>query len=288
MRFVVVTGMSGGGKTTALKMLEDAGFYCVDNMPVSLVEKFVELISMPNSEISKVALGLDVRTDQSFEDVTRILEQLKTMGYKIEILFMDASETSLIKRYKETRRVHPLSPDGRVEDGVRKERKILEGIRKNADYVFDTTNLLTRELKESLTRIFVNNEEYNSLMITVMSFGFKHGIPVDADLVFDVRFLPNPFYIDELKTKTGNDKEVQDYVMSYKEAGEFLDKLLDMIQFLIPNYVNEGKYQLVIAIGCTGGKHRSVTLANELYNRMKDKGDYGLKLYHRDVTQQVI
>ncbi len=288
MRFVVVTGMSGGGKTTALKMLEDAGFYCVDNMPVSLIEKFVELISMPNSEISKVALGLDVRTDQSFEDATRILEQLKAAGYKIEILFMDAAENALIKRYKETRRVHPLSPDGRVEDGVRKERKILETIRKNADYVFDTSNLLTRELKESLTRIFVNNEEYNSLMITVMSFGFKHGIPVDADLVFDVRFLPNPFYIEELKTKTGNDKEVQDYVMSYKEAEEFLEKLQDMIQFLIPNYVKEGKYQLVVGIGCTGGKHRSVTLANELYNRMKDKGDYGLKLYHRDVTQQVI
>lgn len=288
MRFVVVTGMSGGGKTTALKMLEDAGFYCVDNMPVSLIEKFVELISMPNSEISKVALGLDVRTDQSFEDATRILEHLKATGYKIEILFMDAAETSLIKRYKETRRVHPLSPDGRVEDGVRKERKILETIRKNADYVFDTSNLLTRELKESLTRIFVNNEEYNSLMITVMSFGFKHGIPVDADLVFDVRFLPNPFYIEELKTKTGNDKEVQDYVMNFKEAEQFLEKLQDMIQFLIPNYVKEGKYQLVVGIGCTGGKHRSVTLANELYNRMKDKGDYGLKLYHRDVTQQVI
>lgn len=288
MRFVVVTGMSGGGKTTALKMLEDAGFYCVDNMPVSLIEKFVELISMPNSEISKVALGLDVRTDQSFEDATRILEKLKAAGYKIEILFMDAAENALIKRYKETRRVHPLSPDGRVEDGVRKERKILEAIRKNADYVFDTSNLLTRELKESLTRIFVNNEEYNSLMITVMSFGFKHGIPVDADLVFDVRFLPNPFYIDELKTKTGNDKEVQDYVMSFKESEEFLEKLLDMIQFLIPNYVKEGKYQLVVGIGCTGGKHRSVTLANELYRRMKDKGEYGIKLYHRDVTQQVI
>lgn len=288
MRFVVVTGMSGGGKTTALKMLEDAGFYCVDNMPVSLIEKFVELISMPNSEISKVALGLDVRADQSFEDATRILVQLKAAGYKIEILFMDAAENSLIKRYKETRRVHPLSPDGRVEDGVRKERKVLEAIRKNADYVFDTTNLLTRELKESLTRIFVNNEEYNSLMITVMSFGFKHGIPVDADLVFDVRFLPNPFYIEELKTKTGNDKEVQDYVMSFKESEEFLKKLQDMIQFLIPNYVKEGKYQLVIGIGCTGGKHRSVTLANELYHRMKDKGDYGIKLYHRDVTQQVI
>ena len=284
MRFVVVTGMSGGGKSTALKMLEDAGFYCVDNLPISLVEKFVELISMPNSEINKVALGLDVRADQSFEDATRILAQLKEKGYKFEILFMDANENVLIKRYKETRRVHPLAADGRVEDGVRRERKALENIRRSADYIIDTTNVLTRELKEELDRIFVENGEYNNLMVTVMSFGFKYGIPADADLVFDVRFLPNPFYIDELKSKTGNDKEVQDYVMSFEESEEFMRKLTDMIQFLIPYYVKEGKYRLVIAIGCTGGKHRSVTLANELYQRMKDKGSYGLKLYHRDVA----
>lgn len=283
MRFVIVTGMSGGGKSTALKMLEDAGFYCVDNLPVSLIEKFVELISMPNSEISKVALGLDVRTDQSFEDTTRILKQLKRKGYKFEILFMEAGENVLIKRYKETRRVHPLALDGRVEDGVRMERKVLENVRRNADYVIDTSNLLTRELKEELDRIFVENGEYNSLMVTVMSFGFKYGIPADADLVFDVRFLPNPFYIDELKEKTGNDKEVQDYVMNHAESEAFMNKLTDMIQFLIPNYVKEGKNRLVIAIGCTGGKHRSVTLANELYKRMKDKGNYGMKLYHRDV-----
>lgn len=288
MRFVVVTGMSGGGKSTALKMLEDAGFYCVDNLPISLVEKFVELISMPNSEISKVALGLDVRADQSFEDATRTLAQLKTKGYKFEILFMDADVNVLIKRYKETRRVHPLAADGRVEDGVYRERKALENIRRSADYVIDTSNLLTRELKEELDRIFVENGEYNSLMVTVMSFGFKHGIPADADLVFDVRFLPNPFYIDELKTKTGNDKEVQDYVMSFDESEIFMEKLTDMIQFLIPNYVKEGKYRLVIAIGCTGGKHRSVTLANVLYKRMKDKGNYGMKLYHRDVANQGI
>lgn len=288
MRFVVVTGMSGGGKSTALKMLEDAGFYCVDNLPISLVEKFVELISMPNSEISKVALGLDVRADQSFEDATRTLNQLKDKGYKFEILFMDADENVLIKRYKETRRVHPLAADGRVEDGVRRERSALENIRRNADYVIDTTNVLTRELKEELDRIFVENGEYNSLMVTVMSFGFKYGIPADADLVFDVRFLPNPFYIDELKAKTGNDKAVQDYVMSFEESDIFMEKLMDMIQFLIPNYVKEGKYRLVIAIGCTGGKHRSVTLANELYGRMKDKGNYGLKLYHRDVAHQGI
>lgn len=284
MRFVVVTGMSGGGKSTVLKMLEDTGFYCVDNLPITLVEKFVELISMPNSEVSKVALGLDVRSDQSFEDATRILAQLREKGYTFEILFLEADEKTLIKRYKESRRVHPLAVDGRVEEGVRRERKVLENVRKNADYVIDTTHLLTRELKAELARIFVANEEYNSLMVTVMSFGFKHGIPVDADLVFDVRFLPNPFYIDQLKPKTGNDQEVQDYVLSFAEAETFMEKLVDMIQFLIPNYIKEGKYSLVVAVGCTGGRHRSVTLANELYKRMKDGGNYGIKLYHRDIT----
>ncbi len=288
MRFVVVTGMSGGGKSTALKMLEDTGFYCVDNLPVSLIDKFVELIVTPNSEISKVALGLDVRAGQSFEDATNLLMALRERGYKLEILFMEADDHVLIKRYKETRRVHPLALEGRVEDGVHKERIVLQDIRKQADYVIDTTHLLTRELKEELDCIFVRNKEYNSLMVTVMSFGFKHGIPTDADLVFDVRFLPNPFYIDELKLKTGNDKEVQDYCMSFAEAEEFLQRLKDMIEFLIPYYIKEGKYRLVIAIGCTGGKHRSVTLTNELYNRMKDKGNYGMKLYHRDVYNRSV
>ena len=283
MRFVVVTGMSGGGKSTALKMLEDAGFYCVDNLPVSLIDKFVELIAMPNSEITKVALGLDVRAGQSFEEATQILKRLKADGYQLEILFMEADDQVLIKRYKETRRIHPLAADGRVEDGVKRERAMVEEIRKEADYVIDTTQLLTRELKEELDRIFVQNEEYNSLMITVMSFGFKYGIPADADLVFDVRFLPNPFYIEELKYKTGNEKEVQDYVMGFEESECFINKLTDMISFLIPNYVKEGKYRLVIAVGCTGGRHRSVTLANELYKRMKNKGNYGMKLYHRDI-----
>ncbi|MGN1180632.1 MAG: RNase adapter RapZ [Suilimivivens sp.] len=287
MRFVVVTGMSGGGKSTALRMLEDAGFYCVDNLPVPLIEKFVELIAMPNSEVNKVALGLDVRVDQPFEDAQKVLEKLKENGYSFEILFMEANDQALLKRYKETRRMHPLSPEGRVEDGIFKERKILEDIRNKADYVIDTSKLLTRELKEEIDRIFIQNEEYNSLMVTILSFGFKHGIPADADLVFDVRFLPNPFYIEELKYKTGNDKEVQDYVMSFPEAEIFIDKLCDMLGFLIPNYVKEGKYQLVIGIGCTGGKHRSVTLANRLYSRMKNKGNYGLKIAHRDVGQGV-
>ncbi len=286
MRFVVVTGMSGGGKSTALKMLEDIGFYCVDNLPVSLIEKFAELVSMPGSEVSKVALGLDARSGQAFGDVTEILENLKRSGCKLEILFMDADKSVLIKRYKETRRIHPLAAEGRVEDGVRAEQQMMEKIRRHADYVIDTSLLLTRELKEELDRIFVENAEYNSLIVTVMSFGFKHGIPADSDLVLDVRFLPNPFYIDDLKHKTGNDREVQEYVMSFPEAEMFMTKLTDLLQFLLPNYVKEGKYRLVIAIGCTGGKHRSVTLANELYGRMKDRGKYGMKLYHRDINQQ--
>ena len=286
MRFVIVTGMSGGGKSTALKMLEDAGFYCVDNLPVSLIEKFVELIATPDSEITKVALGLDVRAGHSFSEATSILQKQKERGYEFEILFMDASDSALVKRYKETRRVHPLAAEGRVEDGIREEREMLGGIRKQADFVIDTSNLLTRELKEELDRIFVKNEEYNSLMITLLSFGFKYGIPADADLVFDVRFLPNPYYIDELKAKTGNDKEVRDYVMQYPESEAFLDKLSDMLHFLIPNYIKEGKYQLVVAIGCTGGQHRSVTLANELYERMKNQGSYGIRLIHREQRER--
>ena len=284
MRFVVVTGMSGGGKRTAMKMLEDVGFYCVDNLPVPLIEKFVELICDPNGETQKVALGLDVRADQNFADAKTSLDKLKENGYPFEIVFMDSSDSTLVKRYKETRRLHPLqtSVNSRIEDGIRKEREILAPIKAKADYIFDTSNLLVRNLKEEIDRIFVSDEEYNSLMVNIVSFGFKNGIPSDADLVFDVRFLPNPFYIEELKYQTGNDAPVQEYVMQFPEAEEFLDKLVEMLNFLIPGYVKEGKYQLVVAIGCTGGQHRSVTLANKLYERMKDKGNYGLNLSHRD------
>ena len=287
MKFVIVTGMSGGGKRTALKMLEDMGFYCVDNLPVALIGKFVELIVTPNSEVTKVALGIDVRAGQSFDELADILNGIKKAGYAYDMLFMEASDTVLLKRYKESRRMHPLSPEGRVEEGIHKERAILKQIREISDYVIDTSKLLTRELKEELDRIFIGNEAYNSLIVSILSFGFKFGIPADADLVFDVRFLPNPFYIDELKHQTGQDRAVQDYVKSFPETEAFMEKLTDMIRFLIPNYVKEGKYQLVIAIGCTGGKHRSVTLANELYQRLKDQGDYGLTIGHRDIGQGV-
>ena len=285
MRFVVVTGMSGGGKSTAMKMLEDMGFYCVDNLPVLLIKKFAELLETPNTELEKVALGLDVRSSQDFVRVEEVLEDLKKEGYQFEILFMDADDRTLLKRYKETRRIHPLSDKNnpRIENGITKEREILTSIKKKADYVIDTSKVLTRELKEELDRIFLQNKEYNNLMINIVSFGFKNGIPQDADLVFDVRFLPNPFYIDELKHITGNDEAVQQYVMSFVEAGEFLEKLKDMLNFLIPGYIKEGKYQLVIAIGCTGGQHRSVTLANALFKEMKDKGKYGLSISHRDI-----
>lgn len=282
MRFVIVTGMSGAGKLTAQKMMEDMGYYCVDNLPVPLIDKFVELILEPSQEITKAVLGIDVRADQSFDDVMDALDELKKKGFPYEILFMEASDATLMKRYKETRRMHPLAMGGRVADGISKERKILEKMKADADYVIDTSHLLTRELKEELDRIFVGNKDYNSLMVNIVSFGFKHGIPADVDLLFDVRFLPNPFYIDELKHKTGNDKEVRDYVMSFPEAEEFLQKLTDMISFLIPNYIKEGKNQLIIGIGCTGGKHRSVTLANKLYEQLKDKGSYGLTVSHRD------
>lgn len=281
MRFVVVTGMSGSGKLTAIHFLEDMGYYCVDNLPVRLIDPFMQLVSAPGSDIDKVVLGLDVRADKSFDNVEQVLAALKKKGYKYEILFMDASDEVLIKRYKETRRAHPVCPTGRVEEGITQERKILEQIKADADYVIDTSGLLTRILKEELTRIFVNNEEYNSLMISIMSFGFKNGIPSDADLVFDVRFLPNPFYVDSLKRLTGNDRPVRDYVMSFPEAGQFMDKLTDLISFLIPGYVKEGKNQLVIGIGCTGGQHRSVTIANALADRLRG-GDYGINLYHRD------
>lgn len=283
MRFVVVTGMSGGGKTTAMKMLEDAGYYCVDNLPISLLTKFVELMSNPTSEITKVALGIDVRAGQDILNVADIFEELKKQGCRYEILFMDAADHVLLKRYKETRRVHPMAPTERVEIGIAKERQVLAEIYKQADHIIDTTSLLTRELKEELDHIFVQNEGGHKLIVTVLSFGFKNGIPADADLVFDVRFLPNPFYIDELKHQTGNDKAVQEYVMSFGEAGVFLDKLTEMMEFLIPNYIKEGKYRLVLGIGCTGGKHRSVTLANAIYHKLKELDICGVTLQHRDV-----
>lgn len=288
MRFVIVTGMSGAGKSTALKFLEDSGYYCADNLPVPLIVKFVELLMLPDNEIEKAALGVDVRTGHAFDELGEVLSELRSMGVAYEVLFLESSDEILIKRYKETRRIHPLAGDGRVDVGIAREREALKHIKQQADYIFDTSQTLTRELKASLDKIFISNKTYKNLFVTIVSFGFKYGIPIDADLVFDVRFLPNPYYFEELKHKSGNDREVSDYVMSFKEADEFLDKLEDMLTFLLPNYIIEGKNQLVIAIGCTGGKHRSVTLANALFERMNKHEDYGFKMEHRDIDKDSI
>lgn len=288
MRLVIVTGMSGAGKATALKILEDAGYFCIDNLPVPFVDKFAELTASGNSEITKVAIGLDVRSGRALGQLTQIFERMTMEGLGYEILFLDAGDDVLVKRYKETRRMHPLAESGRIEKGILEERERLIFLKKQADYIIDTSQLLVRELKQELDKIFVQNQEFKNLMMTVLSFGFKYGIPNDADLVFDVRFLPNPYYYEELRRLTGNDRKIQDFVMGYEMAHIFLDKLEDMIRFLVPNYVLEGKNQLVIAIGCTGGKHRSVTLANRLYERLQKDSDYGLKLEHRDIEKDAL
>ena len=283
MRLVIVTGMSGAGKTAALKMLEDMGFYCVDNLPIPLVGKFAELVQSSSGEVSCAALGIDVRSGDELAQLEGTLNDWNNIQFPYEILFLDASDDVLVKRYKETRRMHPLAESGRVEQGITLERERLGFLKKHADYIIDTSQLLTRELKQELDKIFVQNREFKNLMITVLSFGFKYGIPADADLVFDVRFLPNPYYIDELKRQTGNDKPVQDYVMGFDVSHVFLNKLTDMVQFLLPNYVQEGKNQLIIGIGCTGGKHRSVTLANKLFESLSLQNDYGIRIEHRDI-----
>ena len=285
MKFVIVTGMSGAGKSTALKMLEDMGYFCVDNLPIALLPKFAELAHAPGSDISQVAVGVDIRNGRSLDEMSSVLEHLKASGVAYQILYLEASDEVLVKRYKETRRTHPLAKQGRVEDGIRQEREKLLYLKENATYILDTSQLLTRELKKALEQILVEEKNFKNLMITVLSFGFKYGIPNDCDLVFDVRFLPNPYYVDGLKYKTGNDEEVQDFVMGYEISHIFLDKLVDMLNFLIPNYILEGKNQLVIGIGCTGGKHRSVTLANKLFEALSDRSEYGVRLEHRDVSR---
>lgn len=286
MRFVIVTGMSGAGKSTTLKMLEDVGYFCVDNLPIALVGKFAELIYQKNREITKAALGIDIRSGQALENLEEVLEEMTGRNFPYEILFLDASNETLIKRYKETRRMHPLAIDERVDKGIILEREKLSFLKEHADFIIDTSLLLTRELKLELEKIFVKDAQYKNLFVTVLSFGFKYGIPNDSDLVFDVRFLPNPYYIEELKPKTGNEKEIRDYVMAFEPAHIFLEKITDMLKFLIPNYILEGKNQLVVSIGCTGGRHRSVTLANEIYERLKkNDGGYGLKIEHRDIEK---
>lgn len=284
MKLVIVTGMSGAGKTIALKVLEDLGFYCVDNLPISLVDKFAQLAASGDS-ISKAALGLDIRSGKELTQLDQILKGWKETGLEHQVLFLDARDEVLIKRFKETRRNHPLAGAGRIETGIEKERAALAFLKRDADYIIDTSQLLTRELRQELEKIFLQNQNFQNMFITVLSFGFKYGIPQDADLVFDVRFLPNPYYVEELRPLTGEDKRVQEYVRQGGTGDEFLKKLYDMIDFLIPHYIDEGKNQLVVAVGCTGGRHRSVTVARALYQHLLGHGEYGLKIEHRDIDR---
>ena len=279
MQFVIMTGMSGAGKTIALKTMEDLGYYCVDNMPALLIPKFLEILNDAGT-YRKAAVVVDIRNADQLSELRKILDGLQSGRDEYRILFLEASDQVLIKRFKETRRAHPLSADGHVEDGIRKEREALKWLKDRSDIVIDTSTLLTRDLRQQLSQIFEHDREYKNLYVTIQSFGYKYGIPQDADLVFDVRFLPNPYYVEELKKKTGLDQEVKDYVMNSIDSQEFMWWLTGLIDFLIPRYIEEGKNQLIIAFGCTGGQHRSVTVAEAVYAHLKEGAEFGLKIEH--------
>ncbi|MBU3091740.1 RNase adapter RapZ [Clostridium sp. CM028] len=287
MRFVILTGLSGAGKTQTIRNLEDLGFFCVDNLPPILIPKFAEACYQSNGNIDRIALVIDIRGGKFFDDLFESLTFLKEQDYKYEILFLEATDEVLVKRYKETRRKHPLAPEGRVLNGIASERKTLKDIRERADHIINTTKISARELTEEINNIYAEEGQIETkIIITVLSFGFKYGIPVDSDLVFDVRFLPNPYYIPELKQYSGNDQPVRDYVLQCEGTKVFIEKLQDMLQFLIPNYKKEGKRQLIVSIGCTGGRHRSVAIANKIHEMLEQDG-YNANIDHRDINEDV-
>lgn len=286
MRFIIITGLSGAGKTQVIRCLEDMDYYCIDNMPPALIPKLAEIFYASNGKIDKVAMVIDIRGGDMFSELFNELNNLKASGYSYEVLFLDAKDEVLVKRYKESRRMHPLARDGRLVDAIHKEREILDYVKNKANHIIDTSSLSTAQLKETIRDIVSNGSETHSIVINVTSFGYKYGILLDGDLVFDVRFLPNPYYKDSLKHHTGLEACVSDYVMKFEQTNTFLDKLKDMVSFLIPYYIEEGKSQLVIGIGCTGGHHRSVTLATELYKYLKESG-YNTVVTHRDIQREV-
>lgn len=283
VKLVVITGMSGAGKTVAMQSLEDIGFFCVDNLPPILLPKFAELLEQSQGKLRKVALVIDLRGREFFASLFESLDQLeKWHGIRYQILYLDADDQTLVRRYKETRRRHPLSPEGTPLDGIIQERKLLEEIKGRAHQIINTSTLKPSELKEKIVSIFAQMDS-TGMAVTFMSFGFKHGIPIDADLVFDVRFLPNPHYVDSLRPQTGKNPEVADYVMKWMETKQFLEKIVDLLQFLLPQYEREGKTQLVVAVGCTGGKHRSVAIAEYLTQTLKDH--HRCRVTHRDIEK---
>ena len=286
MKTVIITGMSGAGKTAAIHILEDIGYYCVDNIPPTLISSFIALCENSNFSMNKIALVADARSGELVTHLYTEIENLKRSGNECTVLFLDADDNTIIKRYKETRRKHPQGGDGRIEDGILFERNIFSEIKRSSDLVINTSNMLTREFREKMVLYFDSHErEYESISVNVVSFGFKRGIPLDCDLVFDVRFMPNPFYDEELRSKTGKEKAVADYALSCESSQKFLEKLSDMLLHLLPLYAEEGKNSLVIGIGCTGGKHRSVAVA-EYIKKILSQKNYYTSVKHRDLGEE--
>jgi UPF0042 nucleotide-binding protein len=284
MRFLIITGVSGAGKSLVVKYLEDLGFFCVDNLPPVLIPKFAEICVQSRGKINKIALVIDIRGGELFNALFPELNALKEAGLSYEILFLEASDKVLIKRFKESRRIHPLAPEGRLIKGINQERELLSEIKRIATYIVDTSNLTPRQLKEEISNIFVEGKKFDGMIINIISFGFKYGIPIDCDLVFDVRFIPNPYYIDSMKRQTGKNDAVREYVLGFNETIVFLSKLYDMLEFLLPSYVKEGKSQLVVGIGCTGGRHRSVAVSEALYAHLSGK-EHRVVIEHRDIEK---
>lgn len=284
IQMVIITGMSGAGKTVAIQSFEDLGFFCVDNLPPTLLPKFLELMKDSGNKMNKVALGMDLRGRDFFDHLFKALDELaETSWVTPEILFLDADDATLVRRYKETRRFHPLAPSGLPLEGIKLERQLLSELKGRAQIIYNTSQLKPRELREKIVVDFSANKQA-MFTVNVMSFGFKHGIPIDADLVFDVRFLPNPYYVEHMRPQTGLDDEVSSYVLKWNETHKFLEKVIDLLTFMLPQYKREGKAQLVIAIGCTGGQHRSVTLAEYIGKHFK--GDYHTCITHRDIERR--
>ena len=285
MEILIVSGLSGGGKSQAAAILEDLDFYCIDNMPVTLMPRFAEMCLSGGGRYERVAFVTDVRGRESFDELFKALDEMRMMGYEYKILFLEADVETIVKRYKESRRRHPLDPEGRdITFAVNRERRMLETVRSRASYIIDTSNLTLSALQKKLYSIFMSLQNEKTMSINVMSFGFKYGIPLEADIVMDVRFLPNPYYVTELKNQTGLDKPVHDYIFEYDVSKDFMKKFLAMMEFLVPNYIEEGKSSLTVAIGCTGGHHRSVAVADELLNFLKGKG-YPVSCRHRDMDK---
>lgn len=284
MKLIIITGMSGSGKTAAMRFFEDHEYFCMDNIPPAIISRLLDMFNCVGGENKKLVLVIDSRVGEMINELLLQVDRIKSEGHQCELLFMDASDEFLVKRYKETRRAHPVKASDGLLASIKKERQMMAGIFAAADRVLDTSDIKPADLSKTLEEIFITDKKEGKLSINVMAFGFKYGMPPDADLVFDVRCFPNPFYIAELKTKTGNDREVQEYVMNSLESREFMGKLIDMIQFMIPLYEDEGKTSLTVAIGCTGGKHRSVTMANKLSDALFDIG-YSPNRIYRDIEK---